>query len=109
MAEGLSVKPVPTITWSDVSTREAALIQATVRDAVSSADIDLLAGAAVRWANGQTGARGSITGLTESARGGRLCRGFVTTRESYDGVRLFSGEACMVSAGLWRMESFEAL
>jgi RNA polymerase sigma-70 factor (ECF subfamily) len=27
MAEGLSVKPVPTITWSDVSTREAALIQ----------------------------------------------------------------------------------
>ena len=27
MAEGLSVKPVPSITWTDVGGREAALIQ----------------------------------------------------------------------------------
>jgi hypothetical protein len=83
--------------------------QATVRNAVSSADIELLWGEPVRWANEHTGARGSITGLTESRSGGRVCRGFVTTRESFDGVRLFRGEACMISAGVWRMEAFEAL
>ena len=83
--------------------------QATVRNAVSSADLELLSGEAVRWANGQSGARGSITGLTESRSDGRLCRGFLTTFENYDGVRLFRGEACMVGAGVWRMETFEAL
>jgi hypothetical protein len=83
--------------------------QATVRNAVSSADLELLSGEPVRWANEHTGGRGSITGLTESRSGGKVCRGFVTTRESYDGVRLFRGEACMVSAGIWRMEAFEAL
>ena len=83
--------------------------EATVRNAVSSADIELLSGEAVRWANPQTGARGSITGLAQSTREGRLCRDFVTTRENYDGVRLFRGEACMVSAGVWRMQAFRAL
>ena len=83
--------------------------QATVRNAVSSADIELLSGETVRWANPQTGARGAITGLAESTRQGRLCRDFVTTRENYDGVRLFRGEACMVSAGVWRMQTFRAL
>lgn len=83
--------------------------QSTVRNAVSSADLELLLGEPVRWANGQSGARGSITGLTESRSNGRLCRGFVTTLENYDGVRLFRGEACMISAGIWRMEAFEAL
>jgi RNA polymerase sigma-70 factor (ECF subfamily) len=40
MAEGLSVKPVPTITWSDVSSREAALIQrCAVRDEDACAEL----------------------------------------------------------------------
>lgn len=82
---------------------------ATVRNAVSSADIELLSGAAVRWANSETGARGSITGLTESSSDGRRCREFVTTHENYDGVRLFRGEACMVAMGVWRMQTFEKL
>jgi len=83
--------------------------QATVRNAVSSVDLATLPGEAVGWANAETGARGSITGLTESTRDGRLCRGFVTTLENYDGVRLFRGEACMVNAGVWRMQAFRAL
>ena len=83
--------------------------EATVRNAVSSADVELLSGEALRWANPQTGARGSITGLIESTRDGRLCRGFVTTHENWDGVRLFRGEACMLSAGIWRMQEFLAL
>ncbi|TJV09403.1 MAG: hypothetical protein E5Y18_24260, partial [Mesorhizobium sp.] len=40
--------------------------QATIRNAVSSADIQELAGQAVPWANSDTGSRGSITELAES-------------------------------------------
>jgi len=83
--------------------------ETTVRNAVSSADIELLPREGLRWANPRTGARGSITGLTQSTRDGRLCRGFVTTHENYDGVRLFRGEVCMLSAGIWRMQEFQAL
>ena len=54
-------------------------------------------------------ARGSITGLTEAKGDGTLCRGFVTTHETYDGVRLFRGQACMVGSGVWRMQAFEKL
>ena len=40
MAEGLSVKPVPSITWADVGSREAALIQrCAVRDEDACAEL----------------------------------------------------------------------
>jgi surface antigen len=83
--------------------------EATIRNAVTSADIESLGGGAVVWANADTGARGSITGLAEYKDNGVLCRRFSTSRENFDGVALFKGEACMASAGAWRMQSFEAL
>ena len=82
--------------------------QATIRNAVSSADIETLAGV-VPWANPANGTRGTISDLIETGSPGRLCRTFVTTRENFDGVRMFKGEACMVDAGLWRMQDFQAL
>lgn len=42
--------------------------------------------------------------LAEDKAGGRLCRRFTTTRESFDGVALFVGEACMAGYGAWRLE-----
>ena len=36
-----------------------------------------------------------------------LCRTFKGSRESFDGVRLFNGEACMDSGGGWWMRKFE--
>jgi hypothetical protein len=83
--------------------------ESTIRNAVSSADIASLAGASLPWANAETGARGIISGLAESRQNDLLCRRFTTTRESFDGVRLFEGEACMLSAGAWRLQSFRAL
>ena len=65
---------------------------------MSSADIESLAGRSVPWANSDTGTRGVINGLVEFKREGLLCRRFSTSRESFDGVALFKGEACMVSA-----------
>ncbi|MCF6109110.1 RT0821/Lpp0805 family surface protein [Mesorhizobium muleiense] len=83
--------------------------QATIRNAVSSADIQELGGQAVPWANSDTGSRGSITELTESRDNGQLCRRFTASRESFDGVALFKGEVCLAGAGAWRMQDFKAL
>ena len=83
--------------------------QATIRNAVSSADIQELAGQAVPWANSDTGSRGSITELAESRDNGQLCRRFTASRESFDGVALFKGEVCLAGAGAWRIQDFKAL
>lgn len=83
--------------------------QATIRNAVSSADVEEAAGRAIAWANADTGARGTITSLVQARRSGRLCRRFAGSREGFDGVAMFEGETCMVAPGAWRMESFRAL
>ncbi|MEO5758049.1 MAG: RT0821/Lpp0805 family surface protein [Mesorhizobium sp.] len=83
--------------------------QTTIRNAVSSADIQELGGQAVPWANSDTGSRGSITELAESKDRGQVCRRFTASRESFDGVALFKGEACLAGAGAWRMQDFKAL
>lgn len=81
--------------------------QMTIRNAVSSADLQELKGQAIPWANAETGARGSITALAESMERGVLCRKFYVSRESFDGVTLFNGEICAAGAGTWQMLAFE--
>jgi surface antigen len=84
--------------------------EATIRNAVTSADMDSIGSGTLAWANSDTGARGTITGLAEyKDSAGLLCRRFSTSLESFDGVALFKGEACMASAGAWRMQRFEAM
>jgi hypothetical protein len=83
--------------------------EATIRNAVTSADIETLAGAPLPWANAETGARGQVTAIVETKGKGTLCRSFSATRESFDGIGMFRGEACMVASGAWRMQSFDAL
>jgi surface antigen len=83
--------------------------EATIRNAVTSADVETLAGAPLPWANAETGARGQVTAIVETRGKGTLCRSFSATRESFDGVGMYKGEACMVASGAWRMQGFEAL
>lgn len=83
--------------------------EATIRNAVTSADLETLSGRPLPWANADTGSRGQISDVAEIKGKGTLCRRFSASRESFDGVGMFKGEACMVSAGIWRMQSFEAL
>ena len=83
--------------------------EATIRNAVTSADVEMLSGARLPWANAETGSRGLISGIVETRGKGTLCRAFSATRESFDGVGMFKGEACMVASGAWRMQSFDAL
>jgi surface antigen len=88
---------------------ETASDQATIRNAVSSADVEGLAGRAIPWANSDTGSRGTITGVAEYRDRGQLCRRFTTSRESFDGVAMYKGEACLASAGDWSLQDFTAL
>jgi len=83
--------------------------QNTIRNAVSSADIDQLAGKPLAWANPETGARGAITQLAQSRQAGRICRSFGGSRESFDGISMFKGQACMAGPDLWQIETFKLL
>jgi hypothetical protein len=99
-----SVTPGSSTSDSDINAD-----QATIRNAVSSADIEQQAGRPLAWANPETGARGTITQMAETKGKGRLCRSFGGSRENFDGVSMFTGEACMAGPDLWRIEAFRVL
>lgn len=80
--------------------------ETTIRNAVSSADVEAVPETGISWANTDSGSRGAITALAEYKRKGQLCRSFEASRESYDGVSLYAGEACRTSDGAWRMLKF---
>jgi surface antigen len=81
--------------------------EATIRNAVSSADLEAVSETGISWANTDSGSRGAITALAEYKRKGQLCRRFEASRESYDGVGLYAGETCRTSDGAWRMLKFK--
>ncbi len=93
----------------DAGDTDMASDQVTIRNAVSSVDLEELGGKPLPWANSDTGSRGAITGVAQSGGKGRFCRTFDVSRERFDGVAMFKGTACMVPAGDWRLESFAAL
>jgi hypothetical protein len=80
--------------------------QITVLNAVTSADIVRLAGAPLPWANTSTGSAGVITAISELPVNNTVCRSFITTRHSYDGISRVKGRACLAGAGQWTMLSF---
>lgn len=103
----------PTILTSSVRTEagspadpERLSDETAIRNAVSSADLTELAGRSLPWANPATGSRGAISSLVEAKDKGILCRRFTTSRESFDGIALFKGEACMAETGAWHMAAF---
>jgi surface antigen len=79
---------------------------ATIRNAVSSADLEAAGQTGLAWANADTGSRGAITSLMEYDRKGVLCRKFKASRESFNGVRLYDGDACRAGDGSWRLLAF---
>ena len=81
----------------------------TIRNAVSAADVEAAAAQPLAWANTDTGSRGAITSLAERQDGGLLCRSFTASRESFDGVGLFTGDACRTRGGAWQLRSFKPL
>jgi len=84
--------------------------QTTIQNAVSSANLEQLHGGALAWANTATDSRGSIFDIVEIKRPSQVCRSFKSSRESFEGVSLYSGETCTVSGGTaWYMRIFKLL
>lgn len=87
--------------------QEAVSDQATVLNAVTSTDVEKLAGAPLPWANTSTGSAGVVSEIHETADAGTRCRRFVTTRHAYDGIAQFNGQACLDGTGQWSMMDFQ--
>ena len=85
----------------------AASDEETIRNAVSSAIIEQAGEDGLGWANASTGSRGAIRQISEQRDGSRLCRRFVASRESFDGVHLYRGETCLGPARIWTMTVFD--
>ena len=82
--------------------------ETTVRNAVSSVDLSRNGGNPIPWANSASGSAGVISSVSESRdTGGRLCRDFVTTRHSYQGIANFRGRTCAGSSGEWLLLNFD--
>lgn len=81
----------------------------TVKNAVTSADLGAIAGQPIAWVNQNTGSRGAVTHIVEAKDQTGICRQFETSRESFEGIALFSGKACLSQDGEWSMLSFGPL
>ncbi|WP_197435200.1 RT0821/Lpp0805 family surface protein [Nitratireductor arenosus] len=106
--------PDRTIVTSAVAPSPAAAVdtetrsdEATIRNAVTSANLETLAGGALSWANAETGSRGEVATIVEFERDGVRCRRFRVSRESFQGVALFTGETCLTPGAGWWTRAFE--
>lgn len=97
---------VTTNSIQQAKSSEATSDEVTVRNAVTSADLSKLSGAALPWANASTGSAGVVSSITENHANGVVCRSFVTTRHAYDGIANYSGDACMNNGGDWQLMRF---
>jgi surface antigen len=95
---------------SQASTDQDAISDiATIRNAVSSANLEATGGKPLSWANQDTGSRGQVTSIAEANQDGRVCRKFETSRESFEGISLFTGKTCLNDDGQWSVLSFDAI
>ncbi len=73
--------------------------QAVIADTVGRGDVGATA---LAWANPSTGSAGVIEQIDASSDGPDGCRGFVTSRQSIDGITRFNGVACP-SGDSWKL------
>lgn len=98
-----SVPETPAVSADQISD------ETTIRNAVSSANLGVLGPKPLAWANQDTGSVGSVSEIAEAKEDGQLCRRFKTSRESFEGIALFAGKACLEDSGEWAMSGFNAL
>jgi hypothetical protein len=80
-----------------------------IRNAVSAADPEQAKMQPLAWANAETGSRGAISDMMEQEEAGLLCRKFTASREAFDGVAMYMGDACKDNRGVWYMRDFKPL
>lgn len=80
---------------------------ATVRNAVSSADLSHSDSASLPWANISTGSAGVVSKIEEVKANNLICRNFETTRHAYNGIANFEGQTCRANSGEWLITRFD--
>ncbi len=95
-----SIQPLP------APTPETESDGRTVRNAVSAADLSRVQAEPLPWSNADTGATGRITAIEEKRAGDQICRSFKTSRQRFDGVAVYNGEACTHGSGEWTLTRF---
>lgn len=100
-------KSISTATISQTKSMDGRSDEATVRNAVSSADLNKLGADPLPWANTATGSAGVVSAIREERQDGVICRQFATTRHAYDGIANFSGRTCLIGEGQWQLLSFD--
>jgi surface antigen len=69
-----------------------------------------LAGAATKWSNPETGARGVFAAAGPAyVRDDRVCRAFKASVATGGPEKLLIGSACRVGAGAWRLQKVKSL
>ncbi|OJF98772.1 RT0821/Lpp0805 family surface protein [Pararhizobium antarcticum] len=86
--------------------RDSLSDEVTVRNAVSSADVETTGGNPIPWANSNSGSAGVISSIEEDRSNGQVCRRFTTTRHSYQGIAKFDGNTCLLGNGEWYLTRF---
>ena len=81
----------------------------TIRYAVTSADLRVLEKGSIAWANRETGSSGNVVEIDEVTTDAGPCRRFVASRQNFEGIFLYRGEACLLADGHWRLKRFEAV
>lgn len=81
--------------------------EATIRNAVSSADLGKLKGEPLPWANTDTGSAGVVSAISQTQAGELTCRDFTTTSHSFNGIAKYRGTTCLTPSGEWKLLNFE--
>lgn len=74
---------------------------------VIAADLDRFTEGGLDWRNVRTGSYGRIESLRRVVRASLICRQFTVSRQSYDGVALWTGEMCRKPQDDWQVTSFQ--
>ncbi len=65
-----------------------------ITNAVAEAKIKPVLVQDVDWSNPTTGNFGTISYISETSSVGKICRDFIVSKHSFDGVSQFTGEIC---------------
>ncbi len=108
MSSGLGLDPAPDRSMVTSAIPDPLSDEDLIRNAVADADVTKGMIQDIPWINPGTGDGGSVSYVRESGRVGQVCREFVVSKHSYDGVAQYLGEICRARLrNDWALKSLE--
>ena len=79
-----------------------------IRDTVAGADLGSGLWHDIEWTNPATGDGGVVSYIREDRAVGSVCRAFIASKHSYDGIAQYQGEICRSRMSRdWTLQSME--